>query len=307
MLTIFTRLASILLSILMFFSSFGSIQSYDVVDEENLLLSFVAIADTHLQGTEQRQARYLTQGLRNLEAATVQPDALVIAGDITMNGQKIEYFFLKTVFDSEFNPENLLLSAGNHDICIREDDYEKAKNRFTSNYNQITSRDIDKIYYSTVINEHYFLVLGSEAIAGTEQYFSEQQLEWLESMLSLAQTNSPGRPVFVVNHNPLKHTNSVDTSWPSGGSVGDQSDELMAILQAHENIVYISGHLHAPLNELSITPIDNVVFVNLPAFHKNEDFGTSFVFEVYEDEVLLRARNILSSQWLDYEYILSLS
>lgn len=306
MTAILTKLAVILLSVLMLFSSSAPLASYEVQDETDLKLSFTAISDTHLQGTEQKQARLLIRGLRDMEAATTPPDALLIAGDLTMNGQKLEYFFLNTVLATEFSSDNLLLAAGNHDISIKENDYLKAADRFTSNFNKLTGRDIDKVYYATVIEGHYFLVLGSQSIAGTEQSFNQDQLDWLRHMLEQAEVNAPGRPVFVMNHNPLKGTNNVDTLWPSGGSAGEQSEQIMEILQNHDNVFFFSGHLHAPLNNSGVSQVDNVFFIDLPAFHEGTDAGAGYVVEVYENNVTFRARDFLTSKWLDSQYIVSL-
>jgi 3',5'-cyclic AMP phosphodiesterase CpdA len=304
--TILTKLAVFFLAVLMFFSSPAPIRPYEVGDSENLRLSFAAISDTHLQGNNQKQARQLIRGLRDMEAAAVQPDALLIAGDLTMNGQNIEYFFLNSVLGSEFKTNNLLLAAGNHDICIKENDYTKAQSRFTSNLNKLTGRDIDKVYYATVIDGYYFLVLGSESIAGTEQTFSQAQLDWLDYMLTLAAQNAPGKPVFVMNHNPLKGTNNVDTRWPDGGSAGEQSDEIMAILQRYNNVFFFSGHLHAPYDSSGVTQVGNVFFVDLPAFHEGESAGIGYIVEVYEGRVVLRARNFAVSQWKTLEFIVAL-
>lgn len=307
MIPILTKIAAVFLSILMMFTSSSPLTSYHVKDEDSLLLSFAAISDTHLQGNEQKQAKYLIRGLKDMKAASTKPDALIIAGDLTMNGQNIEYFFLNAAFAIDYKPENLILAAGNHDICIREDDYQKAESRFTSNYNKLTGRDIDKVYYATVIDGYYFLTLGSESIAGTEQTFSQAQLDWLRHMLSQAKLNSPDKPVFVINHNPLKGTNNVENIWPSGGTVGEQSDEIMNILQEHNNIIYFSGHLHATLDEHSLMQNGNVIFVNLPAFHERSDYGVGFVTEVYENELILRARNFIKSEWTDIEYVITLA
>lgn len=307
MLTIFTKLAVFFLAALMFFSSSAPVQSYEVKDAAGLRISFAAISDTHLQGNNQKQAKLLIRGLRDMEAAAVQPNALLIAGDLTMNGQNLEYFFLNSVLGSEFQSGNLLLAAGNHDISIKENDYNKAQNRFTSAFNKLTSRDIDKVYYATVVDGYYFLVLGSESIAGTEQTFSQAQLDWLDYMLTQAAQNAPGKPVFVMNHNPLKGTNNVDERWPDGGSAGEQSDDVMNILQKHDNVFFFSGHLHAPYDSSGVTQVGNVFFVDLPAFHEGESAGIGYVVEVYETQVVFRARNFIASQWKNIEFIATLA
>lgn len=302
MTALFSKIAVFFLSIIMMFSGYPKVSSYEVRDESGLKMSFVAIADTHIQGDDSTQSRNLMRGIRDMEAAKVQPDALTIVGDLTMNGQSVEYFFLYSALTSSFKIPNIILAAGNHDICIKEDNYDKASSRFTSYFNMLTGRDVDCVYYSTVVKGYYFIVLGSEEIAGTNQSFSEEQLNWLRYTLDQAALNAPGKPVFIINHNPLAGTNNVDTYWPIGGTAGEQSDDIMDIIQQYENVYFFSGHLHAPLENSGAVTVGNVTFVDLPAYNYGDDSGMGYVVEVYEDTVELRARNFVTSQWLDYTF-----
>lgn len=306
-----TRIIALFVSLAMLIFYFGPVYPYTVKDEENLLMSFVSISDTHIRTyanpAEYKQAAYLARGLKELDAAAVKPDALAISGDITHHGKDSEYRTLNVVFDLYPTPENLILTPGNHDFGnTSEGDYNEYRQRFIENYKKITGRAIENPYYVTVIKGYFFIVLSSEGMAGTRQIFTQTQLDWLEATLTQAETESPGKPIFVFNHNPLKGTNDVDTKWPNGGTPGAQSDDIMAILQQHRNVFFITGHLHDKLDEDRVMTIGNVHFVNTPCFHSNDDFGTGYVFEAYEDHVVLRARNLLKSQWRDFEYIIDL-
>lgn len=306
-----TKIFSLFLAIAMLFAFFAPVESYTVKDEENLLMSFVSISDTHIRSyanpQEYKQATYLVRGLKDLDGAATKPDALAISGDITHHGKDTEYLPLATIFEKYPTPEYLVLAPGNHDFGnTDEGDYNEYRERFIENYNKITGRTIENPYYVTVIKGFFFIVLSSEAMAGTHQVFSEAQLYWLEHTLSQAEQQAPGKPIFVFNHNPLRGTNDVDTKWPSGGTPGAQSDEIMAILQQHQNVFFITGHLHDKLDEDRIMTIDNVHFVNTPCFHSNDDYGTGYVFEAYEDHVVIRARNLLKSKWRDFEYTIDL-
>lgn len=306
-----SKIVAFLLTVAMLFASFAPVESYTVKDEENLLMSFVSISDTHIRTLgkvkDYKQSTYLIRGLKDIDAAKIKPDALAISGDITHEGIPLEYLPLTTIFDKYSSPENLILAAGNHDFGnIDEGNYNEYKDRFTSNYKKITGRSIENVYYSTIVNDFFFIVLGSEEMAGTHQVFSQTQLDWLKQTLTQAETQSPGKPIFVVNHNPLKGTNNVDRSWPSGGTAGEQSEEIMEILQQHENVFFITGHLHEKLNKDRVMKIGKVHFINTPCFHDRDDFGTGYVFEAYEDHVVLRARDFLKSKWRDFEYIIDL-
>ena len=141
-------------------------------------------------------------------------------------------------------------------------------------------------------------------------YISPEQLEWLDNELA----TEKGKPVFVIIHQPLKLTHNLPTTWGNGtnkeaGSMGPQNDEFKAILAKHakdSTVVLINGHLHAGFSQYSYQQIDGFHSVNAPAFSiENKDgeeggngSGLTYIVEVYEDEVLLRARNCRTGEWL---------
>lgn len=310
--SLISKLIALIVTFGVLISFYTPVEPYNVKDEENLLMSFVSISDTHIQSWtslfEYKQAVYLARGLKELNAAAVKPDALAISGDITHHGDDAEYRALHAVFDFYPTPENLILAPGNHDFGnTGEGDYNEYRERFIDYYKKITGRTIENPYYATVIKGYYFIVIASEAMAGTLQYFTQTQLDWLDEILTEAETVSPGKPIFVFNHNPLKGTNNVDIKWPTGGTPGPQSDDIMEILQRHQNVFFITGHTHDKLDEGRVMTIGNVHFVNTPCYHRNDDYGTGYVFEAYEDHVVLRPRNLLKSEWRDFEYIFDLA
>ncbi len=306
MLNIFSKIVVLFLSILMVFSGYAPVSSVDKLDN-GVKLSFVAISDTHIQTNDANQSKDLMRGLKDLDESGLKPDALAVTGDLTMNGQSLEYFFFYCAMTSSFRTKNLLLAAGNHDLVIKEKDYGKARDRFTKNFNSLTGRDIDKVYYSSVINGYHFIVLGSEELAGTNQVFSDKQLEWLEYTLEQAKLNDPGKPVFVFNHNPLRGTNNVDSYWPIGGEAGEQSDRIFEILNSHNNVFLFSGHLHAPLKNSGVTTKENVTFIDLPGYAEEATNGYGYYITVDEESVTLNARNFMRSQWLDYKFVVDIN
>ena len=147
-----------------------------------------------------------------------------------------------------------------------------------------------------------------------EAYISDAQLEWLDS--EIAAEN--GKPTFVICHQPLKLTHDLPNTWGNGtnlnaGSVGDQSDEIKEILTKYENVVFITGHLHTGFGDASYETIDNLHIVNVPALSidnkdgKYNGSGLGYIVEVYDEEIIFRARNLETGEWLtDYNEVITI-
>ena len=100
LLTFLSKFAGIILALLMLFSPAAPPTPYEVTDADTLSLSFAIIADTHIQGIDTDassqfgEAIRLIRGINDMNSAVTPPDALIIAGDCTMNGQNMENLFL---------------------------------------------------------------------------------------------------------------------------------------------------------------------------------------------------------------------
>ncbi len=248
--------------------------------------------------------------LRNAERL----DAIVGIGDIAENGLAEEY---QLAYD-EFAPidTRFIMATGNHDIRLRA--YSQSTSRFYKFIDSLNGEETiagrvyseGKLAYSEVVNGYKFIVMGSDKTEFEEAYISPEQLEWLDKELA----TEKGKPVFVVLHQPLKLTHNLPTTWGNGtnkeaGSVGDQNDEIKAVLAKHADdstVILITGHLHAGFSQYSYQQIEGFHSVNVPALSiENKDgeeggngSGLTYIVEVYEDEVLLRARNCRTGEWL---------
>ncbi len=248
--------------------------------------------------------------LRNAERL----DAVVGIGDIAENGLAEEY---KLAYD-EFAPVDarFIMATGNHDIRLRA--YSQSTSRFYQFIDNLNGEETiaDRVYsegklaYSEVVNGYKFIVMGSDKTEFEEAYISPEQLKWLDDELA----TEKGKPVFVVLHQPLKLTHNLPTTWGNGtnkeaGSVGPQNDEIKAVLSKHANdstVVLITGHLHAGFSQYSYQQIEGFHSINVPALSiENKDgeeggngSGLTYIVEVYKNEILLRARNCRTGEWL---------
>ena len=273
------------------------------IDEDNVKLVFAAFGDTQISNYMFDRYQSFSASMEDLHASE-RMDAVIVAGDVAENGLAEEY---QLVYEGLSGLENCryILSAGNHDIRLRS--YKQAVSRFTELSNALNNGvdPVSELHFSEVINGYKFIVLGSDKATFEEAYISDAQLEWLDS--ELAAEN--GHPTFVICHQPLKLTHDLPNTWGNGtnlnaGSVGDQSDAIKEILLKYENVIFITGHLHTGFGEASYETIDNLHIVNVPALsigNKDGQYngsGLGYIVEVYDDEVIFRARNLETGEWL---------
>ena len=296
---------------LFIFSSSGEIASYSPIDEDNLKMSFTVISDGHMEGNEPQKHKNYGEGFCDMASAEVLSRALIMVGDNTMNSQVAEQAMLYGLMNKYNKIENVLMAAGNHDICPGKHntgDYETLKERFITFNNAFLDNQIEKLYYSKVIDGYHFIVLASDADAGIQQYISPEQFEWLDAELKAAAES--GNPVFLFSHWPL---NDVFEGVWDEGHVGEQSDELKEMLKKYDNrIFFFTGHLHMGIfdNDFGIKDDGDITYINVPSFGSENDeveadhqeTGMGYQVEVYEDELVVRVRNFVSHEWLDYEY-----
>ena len=243
-------------------------------------------------------------------------DAIVGIGDIAENGLAEEY---QLVYD-ELNgvAPRFVMAEGNHDIRLRA--YSQSYSRFSTFTNSLNGDTYmtdnayaeGKFAYSETVNGYKFIVMGSDKMVFEESYISPEQLEWIDSELASVEK---GMPVFVVLHQPLKLTHNLPTTWGNGtnknaGSVGDQNDEIRALLAKHgadKTVILLTGHLHAGFSQYSYEYLDDSFHsINVPALSiENKDgeeggngSGITYIVEVYDDEVLFRARRCSTGEWL---------
>ena len=293
------------------------------LDAQNCKLNFAAISDIHMKDSELR-AFMLGFGLCDMENSDSKMDALVCAGDLTDHGYKEEWEMLVSAFDG-YNPaKNIILAQGNHDTWTEDEGYNLAREYFIDYSEQITGREIANEYYSTKINGYTFIVLASE-YDHTDMYVSDTQLVWLES--EMVKASLDGLPIFVVSHWPLNQSHGLPETWgdddmePDDGGIGDQSAKVEEILKSYENVFMITGHIHSGFSNdsqkntngyVSVESDGSFHSVNLPSYmyltiRGRIANGTGFTFEVYENEVILRARSFSAGVWYtDYNWTIEL-
>ncbi len=329
MVSVFKIISAVFMAIttLLAFPFAGNISAdFAPKDEENVRLTFATMSDTHIKDSATR-AFMLELGLSDMQEADYPLDALVHAGDITDHAYEEEWQKTADVFAKYSPAKNIILAVGNHDTWGSDEDdrFPESAERFTRFGSEIMGREIDKVYYSTKVNGYTFVVMSSED-DGTDAYVSDEQLEWLDA--TLAEASKDNLPIFLVFHQPLNQSHGLPLTWgddepePMDGGIGTESDKVEAILRKYKNIFYISGHLHNGLGDKytsdawgykSVETNGNITSINLPCYmyltYRGQVMsGLGFVFEVYDDEVVIRARSYSSNVWYTaYDYTVELT
>lgn len=275
-------------------------------DEAKLV--FAALADPQISNYMFDRYAVFGNAMADLHASEYDLDAVVLAGDVAENGLAEEY---QLVYDGLKGIEGCryISATGNHDIRLRA--YSQSKKRFNEFANALNNNvnPVSEFHFTEVVNGYKFIVMGSDKTAFEEAYISDAQLDWLDNELKAEN----GKPTFVILHQPLKLTHDLPNTWGNGtnvnaGSVGDQSDAIKEILTKYTNVVLITGHLHTGFGEASYEQIGDLHMVNVPSLTiNNKDgqyngSGLGYIVEVYDNEILFRARNLETGKWLpDYD------
>ncbi len=295
------------------------------LDSENCKLNFSVISDPHVyeSGIKGFPNDFLFEAAM-IDMKDFDYDAFIITGDITDHGEKTQWEHFETIM-SKYDPaEKIILAMGNHDHWTDENDENRTAKGLFIEYNKKITGRLENMYYSEKVNGYTFIVITSEK-DDVNAYFSNKQINWLKGELNKA--SKDGKPIFVISHWPINKTHGLPVSWGDEeydemtGGMGDQSAKIKKLLNKYENVILLTGHIHngfsndetaAELNYISVQKVGNFYSVNLPAFHgiaENGEFnpGAGYSVEVYDDEIVFRARNFFTELWQpQYNYTITL-
>ena len=300
------------------------------VNAQECRLNFAAMSDLHVEAPEYNKylAEYTDLSfhaiLPDFERFDEKLDALVIAGDITDHGYPLQWEKTQELLTSYDLADEIILAAGNHDLWTRNETGRTSKDLFIEYNSKITGRDVSELYYSTEVNGYTFIVLCSESDS-VGAYLSDTQINWFKAEMKKAAEKD--LPIFVICHWPINQTHGLPKSFGDEeydemtGGIGEQSAEIEKTLKEYDNVFLISGHIHAVLSnektkaELGYQNMESYGSfhsLNLPRINTLSPvgyhwLGTGYTVEVYDDEVLFRARNFMSGNWIpEYNYTIEL-
>ena len=275
------------------------------------------VADVHMRDEPYRNRR-LYDGLYDLENAEYPLDVLASAGDLTDHGELSEWATIVRKTSGHHPAKQIVLALGNHDTWTTtledSDDYDYAAGLYLHFTGKLTGVPQEKVWFTREVNGYTFICLGSED-SSCDGKIGGQQIAWLDEELRKA--TADGKPVFVINHQALQQTHGLPYTASAGknedaplydGGLHEGNDEVRAVLRKYKNVLLISGHSHMGLcgkftKYSTFEKVDSFYSINLPCFmFWNHDglpsCGYGYVLEVYDDKVLLRARNFVRRVWI---------
>lgn len=194
------------------------------------------------------------------EALQTKPSALLLTGDITLNGELENHRKLseklQTLQDAGVP---VLVIPGNHDINNqnaatyfgterKETDYLKSREEFYEiyqefGYNQALSQDEHSLSYLYELDEtHWLLLLDScqyEDYNHVNGKIRQETLTWMETQLKLA-ADQEVQVITAAHHNLL----SESRLYTADCTLENHLD-VIELLERYEVPLYLSGHLHA--------------------------------------------------------------
>lgn len=273
-------------------------------DAQNVKLSFAAIADTHLPDRESAE-KNLENAFLDVKNAKNKIDALLLAGDIADYGLKKEYERFFRVFHKYQNDLKLFVTMGNHDARFF---YKTASHAVNTGIEKLLGIKLHgKPYYSYDVNGYTFIVICTEKAVLEKAYISKEQISFLDKELKRA--TESGKPCFLMCHQPFAFTHGLPEVWKTG-DMGEQNDEVRAIVEKYKNVFFINGHLHGGVCdyvEAILNKENNVVSISIPGYRKENNFGQTdagagYLCEVYDNKVVFRARNFLTGKSMTGNY-----
>lgn len=273
-------------------------------DSENVKLSMAIIADTHLPNREAAELN-LSNCFEDLANSKEKFDAWLIAGDVADYGTNNEYERFFRVLDNQNVVSNLFVTMGNHDARLF---FKKNRKIVMDKVEKYLNIKVDgKSYYSYDINGYTIIVLCTEKRVLEKAYISDEQIAFLDK--ELARATKDGKPVFVMCHQPFAETHGLPEVWKTG-DMGEQNDEVRAVMEKYKNVFFINGHLHGGIFEKveeTINSENGVYSLSIPGYRKENNFGMTdcgvgYYCEVYEDRVIFKARNFLKGEAVNGDY-----
>ena len=183
-----------------------------------------------------------------------KPDALILSGDLTLNGARLSHEALagklRSVYDAGIP---VLVIPGNHDL-ENKDAARFAKDGF-SRVESVTSEKFAEIYadfgparamardgaslsYIAEITPLLRVLMLDVNTAESSNRVKEETLAWVEAQLRDA--SAIGAKVIAVSHQNLYQHNVVIHS----GYVIENAEELLSLYAEYGVLLNLSGHMH---------------------------------------------------------------
>ena len=187
------------------------------------------------------------------ETLKVKPDAFVLSGDITFNGEMTSLIEVKNkLLEIKDKGIKVLVIPGNHDITngyaysFLNDEFTKIEGVTQSSflemlkdfgYEEAQKKDEGSFSYVIEIDNDWLVTIdaNTEGRIGT---ITEDTLTWLEDILKEAKEKS--KRVTIISHQNVLRQND----YLYRGFVIDNEEEVVSLLKKYDVNLALSGHSH---------------------------------------------------------------
>ena len=180
-------------------------------------------------------------------------DIIIIAGDITHRGKRLDFLLYNTIFYSVYdlndNKNPIVISLmGNHD-------YMDKKYKIIENQQKFFNFMKSYPYSHFIINDYNFIFWSNDNSDINDNAI--QNYNWIKSTLEKARKNkkNEGDPIFVITHIHPKNT-----VYGSEGIWGHEG--IFETLKNYPEVICLSGHSHYSLRNIKSIWQGNFTVIN---------------------------------------------
>lgn len=188
------------------------------------------------------------------QIASEQPDALILSGDLSFNGETLSHESLAAILEGvEAAGVPVYVIPGNHDMnssmaaSFSGDGYERVdspdEGAFAEiyadfGYDEAISRDAKSLSYVAQLADGLRLVMLDVNTRSDPGYVLKSTFDWLEQQL--ADARASGQRVIAVSHQNIYPHNSFFTT----GYIIGNGGTLHSLYEEYGVLCNLSGHIH---------------------------------------------------------------
>ena len=188
------------------------------------------------------------------QIAEEAPDALILSGDLTFNGERLSHEHLAAILSAvEASGVPVFVMPGNHDLysgsaasfsgegyeltnSVTAEEFAEIYGAF--GYDEALSRDEDSLSYTARLSPGLILLMVDVNTYSYAGAVKQETLDWAEQQLAAAQES--GEQVLAVTHQNLYAHNP----YLSAGYIIENSIELYELYCEYGVRLNLSGHIH---------------------------------------------------------------
>lgn len=203
-------------------------------DKPRLRVGILSDTQSHPGKATDRGQLAMRKAMEQLKGMGV--DVLIVAGDISDNGNRKVYEEYREIVDEVFGdekPEQFAI-MGNHD-------YWNGKSAAEARRNFCEGMKVGSACKHKVVGGYDFIAVSPDNGDCTAHAYGKEASAYMREEVAAAVARDPGRPVFVVTHQ-----HAYGTVY---GSFGWGNKAVAEILAPYGDVLLFSGHSHFALED----------------------------------------------------------